>query len=206
MKTPHNKPLLCVTVLLSLLSGCMSLERSYPDKRYFVLEASNPGAQADAKGGGILEVANVRVSPRYEGRSFIYRTTDVGFEADFYNEFLVSPAALISEEVRGALTRARLFQYVVSPFSQLQPTHVLEAAVNGLYGDFRDASSPKAVLEMEFFLGKESPSRAQVVLQKRYFKTVKISGHTAEALVRGWDQALGEILTSLVTDLKAAKF
>jgi hypothetical protein len=31
-----------------------------------------------------------------------------------------------------------------------------------------------------------------------------LSGRTPEALVRGWDQALEEILSSLVADLKAA--
>jgi cholesterol transport system auxiliary component len=190
--------LLCV-----LFSGCVNLERSYPDKHYFALEANRAGKPSDQTGNGILEVADLRISPRYEGQSFVYRISEASYEADFYNQFLIAPAALITEEVRQGLTHARIFAYVINSSSQLQPTHRLEGMVNALYGDFRNMGASRAVLEIEFFLSRQIPAGTEIVMNKRYAKSVPLSGRSPDALVQGWNGALEAILASLVADLKA---
>ena len=191
---------------LGLIAGCVSMEKSYPDKRYFVLEASRGESAANAKAGAVLLVSTLRVSPRYEGRSFVYRRGDGSFESDFYHQFLVSPGALLTEEVRRTLAQAQVAQYVIGTASQLEPTHNLEGSIDALYGDFRDVNAPKAVLEMEFFLSKESLTKAEIVTRKRYVKSMAVVGRTPEALVKGWNDALNEILAALIADLKAVNF
>jgi ABC-type uncharacterized transport system auxiliary subunit len=116
---------------------------------------------------------------------------------------LVSPAALVGEELRKGLAQSQIFPHVINASSQLEPTHVLEGVVDALYGDFRDPGAPKAVLEMEFFLRKESASKADIVAAKRYAKSVAVTGRSPEALVKGWNEALSEIISLLVTDLKS---
>ena len=192
-----------VPVLLALCAACVGIEKSYPDKRYFVLEVSANPAPANPTANETLEVSNIRVSPRYAERSFVYRTSEAGYESDFYNQFLVAPASLITEEVRKGLTGSQVFKYVISASNQSQPSYVLEGTVNALYGDFRNANSPRAVLEMEFFLTSEIPARAGILMQKRYAKAVPVQGSSPEALVKGWNEALGDIATSLAADLKA---
>ncbi|MBM4259930.1 MAG: hypothetical protein FJ145_00640 [Deltaproteobacteria bacterium] len=200
-----SRIVLSVVALATLLSGCVSVEKSYPDKRFFVLEIPRREAQASAPSSGVLMVAPLRVSPRYEGRSFVYRRSEASFESDFYNQFLVSPGPLLTEEVRRELSQAQVAQYVVSASSQAEPTLVLEGTIDALYGDFRDINAPKAVLEMEFFLAKESPAKADIVLRRRYTKSIAVSGRTPEALVRGWNDALSEIVVGLAADLKPTK-
>ena len=192
-------------VLLMLTAACVGIEKSYLDKRYFVLAIKQSDNSSGTQNNGILQVANIRVSPRYEDKSFVYRTSESGYESDFYNQFLVSPAALLGEEVRKGLTRARLFRHVINALSQVEPSYVLEGVVDALYGDFRDPSAPKAVLEMEFFLRKESASKAEIVADKRYAKSIAVSGRTPEALIKGWDEALEAILSSLIADLSQTK-
>ncbi|MBI1997685.1 MAG: membrane integrity-associated transporter subunit PqiC [Deltaproteobacteria bacterium] len=191
-------------VLLALASGCVGIERSYPDKRYFVLEVNRNVNPSNPPGRGVLQVANIRVSPRYEDKGFVYRTSGSSYESDFYNQFLVSPAALLGEELRKGLAQSEIFRHVINASSQLEPTHVLEGVVDALYGDFRDPGAPKAVLEMEFFLRKESPSKAEIVAAKRYAKSVAVTGRSPEALVKGWNEALDAILSALVADLKSS--
>jgi cholesterol transport system auxiliary component len=191
-----------VLALLSLCAACVGIERSYPDKRYFVLEVSANPSSANPAANETLEVSNIRVSPRYADRSFVYRTSEAGYESDFYNQFLIAPASLITEEVRKGLIEAQTFKHVTGSASQSQSNYVLEGTVNALYGDFRNPSSPSAVLEMEFFLTSEIPAKPGILLQKRYAKSIPLSGRTPEALVRGWNQALEEILVSLAADLK----
>jgi len=191
-------------VLLALVSGCVGIEKNYPDKRYFVLEAKNKVNPPKAPASGVLQIAAVRVSPRYQDKGFVYRLSESSYESDFYNQFLVAPAALLGEEVRKGLARTQIFPHVISASSQLEPTHVLESMVDALYGDFRDPGAPKAVLEMEFFLRKESASKAEIVAAKRYTQVVAVDGRSPEALVKGWNEALAAILNSLAADLKSA--
>ena len=195
-------------LLLIFVSGCINFdfERSYPEKHYFAFDAGwdEKSAASDQTVNGVLEVSELRISPRYQGQSFVYRISDAGYESDFYNQFLIAPAALITEEVRKGLAQSRIFAYVTNSASQLRPTHRLEGTVNALYGDFRSGGG-RAVVELEVFLTKQAPTGTEVVMDKRYSRSVPLTRRSPEALVKGWDEALRGIFTSLITDLKAAK-
>ncbi|HEY3153186.1 MAG TPA: ABC-type transport auxiliary lipoprotein family protein [Candidatus Binatia bacterium] len=192
-------------LLILIFSGCVNLERSYPEKRYFVIDVGDSAQPSNADGNQTLLISTLRISPRYADKSFVYRTSDAGYESDFYNQFLTSPDTMISEEVRKGLAASPAFKYVVGPATQLQPNYVLEGSVNALYGDFRNLNQPAAVLEIEFFLHNEDTANSGIVMQKRYIKTVPLSGRSPEALIKGWSQALESILTDLNTDLQKVK-
>ncbi|HYA30357.1 MAG TPA: hypothetical protein VEI95_16200 [Acidobacteriota bacterium] len=189
--------------LLVFCSACVSLERSYPEIRYFVIAIPDAAERANAGGERILSVANLRVSPRYADKNFVYRISESGYEADFYNQFLTAPDLIIGEEVRKGLAASGVFKYVVGPSNQLQPNYVLEGSINTLYGDFRNLTAPMAVLEIEFFVHNEDGANPGIVMQKRYLKSVPISGRSPDALVKGWEAGLNEILVALAADLKA---
>jgi ABC-type uncharacterized transport system auxiliary subunit len=191
-------------LLAILLSACVTLERSYPDKRYFMLDVQD-GASSSNEGARTLAVANLNISPRYADRNFIYRTSETEYETDFYNQFLSAPAVMISEELRQALAASSLFKYVLGPSSPLTVHYVLEGSINVLYGDFRALSAPAAVLEIEFFLHNEDPARPGLLMQKRYNKSVSLKERSPEALVKGWSRALEEIVAMFVADLRARK-
>ncbi len=204
MKKFFAKRRLVGAVVLLTLAGCVNLEKSYPDRHYFVLDLEHELKPANPTGNGVLQVVGARVSPRYEQRSFTYRISDTGYETDFYNQFLVPPAPLITEEIRKGLTQSQLFRHVIASSSQIPPTHVLDSRVSALYGDFRETAAPKAVLAIEFFLSRDSPEKSAILLERRYVKSVPLDGRSAEALVRGWNRALREILTALVADIKSS--
>jgi cholesterol transport system auxiliary component len=187
-----------------LFSGCVSIERSYPDKRYFLLEISSRASPQDPADNGILQISSARVSPRYADRNFVYRRSDTRFESDFYNQFLISPGELVTEELRRELSKAGIFKFVVGSANLLAPTHTMEAIVNTLYGDFRELKAPKAVIEMEFFLTQEA-SPSGIVFHKLYQRIVPVQERNPEALVKGWNQGFEAISSSLVSDLKAVQ-
>jgi len=186
-------------------SGCVSLERSYPEKRYYALEVRTPETTGGAVRDEILQVSPLRISPRYQDRSFVYRISDTGFESDFYNQFIAPPAGLISEEIRKGLINTRLFKYVISASNSQAPSYVLEGNVNGIYGDFTNLNAPAAVIDLEFFLTSELPAKPGILMQKRYVRSAPVSSRSPEALVKSWDQALEQILAALTADLSAVK-
>ncbi len=188
-------------LLAVFCGGCVTLERSYPaDQRYFMIEAQD-GKSLSSEGTHILSVQNLYISPRYADRNFIYRTSETEYETDFYNQFLSEPATMISEEVRQALAATRLFKIVLGPSNSQPANYLLEGSVNVLYGDFRNLRAPAAVLEIEFLLHNENPTQNEIVMQKRYRRSVPLSERTPEALVKGWNQALAEIIAMFVNDL-----
>jgi cholesterol transport system auxiliary component len=185
------------------LTGCVSIEKSYPDKRYFVLDIAPDASPQNPAETGTLQIASARVSPRYADKNFVYRRSDARFESDFYNEFLISPGVLVAEELRQGLSQSGLFRFVIGSVNALAPTHTLEIVVNSLYGDFRDLKAPQAVMEMEFFLSQEE-SPSGIVFHKRYYGTIPLKGRNPEALVQGYNKALEAISRTLVSDLKAS--
>ncbi len=187
-----------------LLFACVNLERSYPDKHYFALDITPKEQPSTGTIKGVLAVSDMRISQRYEGQSFVYRLSETGYESDFYNQFLIAPAALITEDVRKALAQSQVFEHVISASTDLEPTYRLQGMVNSLYGDFTDANAPRAVIEMQFFLTKKTPTGEELVMAKRYVKSVPVNARSPDALVKGWDTALEDILSSFSADLKSA--
>lgn len=197
-----------VLCLVIFCSGCISVERSYPDKRYFVIEMGEvPKAPKTLSAGdhGVLLVSDLHISPRYAGTEFVYRTSETRYESDFYNQFLSPPATMISEELRKGLAEGTVFKYVIGPSNELTANYVLEGSINALYGDFRSLNAPAAVLGIEVFLRSQDPAKPGILLHKSYRKSVAIDQRTPEALTKGWNQALQQTVAMLLADLKKAE-
>lgn len=205
MKTTQNAFFdLCLGffALLCLLSGCIRLESSYPEKRYFLIDISRQEDVSPPATDEVLRVVTFSVSPQYEGKGFVYRKADVVYESDFYNEFLISPTDMFTEEARQWVARSGLFAQVADLSSYNEPTFFLAGTVTALYGDFSDVSAPKAIMEMEFFLSRDVSAKGEVAFQNRYHREIPLDGASPQALVKGWNEALRQILTDLEKDLR----
>ena len=206
MKT---KPLIVIfignMVLNFLLTGCVTVDRIYPEKQFFVLNASRNEKPSPSTSDAVLKIQRFRVSSRFEGKGFVYRLGDLTYESDFYNEFLISPDVMIAEEVNKWLTQSGLFQYVISSSSLIDPTFYLEGVVTTLYGDYRSNQSPEAVLEVQFFLVRNVSARPVVVFEKTYRQEASLKEKSPAALAEGWSRSLGHILSQLEADLKASE-
>ena len=51
-----------------VLSGCVELSKSYPEKHYYALEAVHTGEMRASILGTVLKVRKFRVSPAFEGK------------------------------------------------------------------------------------------------------------------------------------------
>ena len=184
------------------LTGCFNFNKSFPEKRFYVLSVSRSEGSLLSKSDAVLRIRRFRVSPRFEGKGFVYRKDNLNYASDFYNEFFISPASMIAEEAGKWLTGSGLFQYVINSSSSVEPTVELEGVISALYGDYRNTKVPKAVLEIQFFLVRNVSSRPVIVFQKTYHEETLIKGNSPDALVTGWDLALDQILTQFETNLK----
>ena len=191
----------CLTVALSvlMLAGCGP--KSY-QKQHYMLDTQRTRSAVIADKSAIVEVRRFTVSSAFGSRSLVYRTGELEYESDFYNEFLVAPSAMITEKTRDWLWESGLFARVLEPGSAADPTHVVQGNIIALYGDFRDESVLKAVMEMRIFLTEtEAQSESGIVFGKTYKSSKVLESGTPEDLVAALDRCLVEILTDLEQDL-----
>ncbi len=199
-----HRPIVAAAVLLSLVA-CVKVnveQRPNPARRFFVLDAGVNRIESQANGSGVLQLAPVRVAYPYDSKGFIYRIAPEDYETDFYNQFLVAPGPMLSDELRQALGRANLFQAVVNPNSVVEPTHLLEGTVDELYGDFRADDPGRAVLAMSFVMRQDAAGKPQAIFRKQYEKAIPLQARSPESLVQAWNRALEQIIVELVSDLK----
>jgi cholesterol transport system auxiliary component len=190
--------LACIALGL-FLAGCLSKPALVTKK--FALQPPPTTGSVAGKGTGTLVVPPVEVSPLFAKQAFVYRIGPNEYETDPYAGFLVSPDQSLTIPIRTCLANSGLFANVVGPDSLLKPDKVLQIQVTELYGDFRDAKQPTAVLALRVVFASLS---GDVILQKEYSRNLTIQKNTASAVVAGWNQALGEIMDELASDLASA--
>jgi cholesterol transport system auxiliary component len=194
----------CLLLFLTLM-GCTSLNKNYPERNYYIFNVSIQQRNLSPVSGTVLDVPRFDISPSFAGTEFVYRIGDLSYQSDFYNQFLRPPASLITEGARKWLSESGLFKYVVNS-SYGRPNYVLEGNVNELYGDFRAHDTPKAVLGIQFFLIDEAPANPKIIFQNNYRREVALSSKSPGELVKGWNEALQQILTALDEDLRKVSF
>jgi uncharacterized lipoprotein YmbA len=195
---PHL--LVSFLITLTVFSGC-SQRKAY-DKHYYFLSSIRKAQPITRQKDFILEVSNFTIDSPFGGKGLVYRTGEMKYETDFYNEFLVSPRSMITEKTRNWLAASGLSQRILNPGSQINPTHMIEGNITALYGDFREETSPKAILEIRIFLLETKAGEEPVsVFGETYKSSIALETNEAESLVNALDKCLKEVLTSLEKDL-----
>lgn len=197
-----NVAIPCALLALALLagSGC-ALRRPEPPREVFGFAPEVPKLPAPSN-GPVLAVRLIESAPMFENQSFVYRTGEFDWTSDFYRIFGNSPSAQITTITRRWLADSGIFSAVSIPGLSPGNSWHLEGFVEELFVDFRDPGEPEAVLTIRFAL--YSPRAAELnemLFFKRYAARKPVSGRGGGDIMRAWDKALAEILTSLVKDL-----
>ncbi len=192
----------CSALLVSsaALSGCgQSVAGS---RTYYVLDAPRQGAPASFHSDGTLRVRRFEVDQAFASKQLVYRVEASRYEPDYYNQYLVPPGNMIMEKTRDWLADSGLFRRVYSAFSPLESTYVLEANVIDLYADFAKGSTPRAVMQIRFFLLAGPEANEAVPLSQTYRAESPIAARTADAVVAALGKDLADILARLEADLE----
>ena len=189
----------CAALATAMLAGCT---RPSPVKEAFVLEPAAPPAVAKAQPAS-LRIGAFTVAAPFRGRSFVVRQSDLRFETDFYHEFLVAPNANIAESTARALSAAKVFATVAPAGVVTEADWVLEAFVDGLYGDAREAGKPYAVMSITYFLRRNEGDLGVPLWSRKYERRVPFTEGSASAYASALNAAFGEILAELAKDLAA---
>jgi len=185
-----------------LLPGCVHLKKSFPDIKTYCLDAGS-GEHAVYSG----KVISVRLNPisvvsQFADRYLTYRTDDIRYESDFYNQLMASPAVMIKDQAQGWLKGSPAIEFVLPTDVATNPYYLIDGKVLEFYGDYRKIDQPKAILKMEWTVSKSDSEGIKVLFQKVYPEATTISGTSPRLLVEGWNQALIKVLSELEGDLR----
>jgi hypothetical protein len=184
-----------------LVAGCIDVKQSYPDRRYYSLEAVRTGAERKGDSKAVLRVRRFSASRMYDGREMVTRTGRTTYDSDYYNVLFIPPAVQIGELARRWLQDSGLFRHVVGPGSSVPETQILEGNLVSLHGDYRSPNNPCAVLEVQFLLVSVTADPVSVLLEKTYRQEIPLDKRDPEVLTQGWDEGLRRILARLEEDL-----
>jgi cholesterol transport system auxiliary component len=197
--TMRIQRLLAMMASVLVLSAC-AIGKPTPQATTYGLEPPPP-ALAAARQPQRLRMGKVRVAPAFAGKPLVFRLDDVRYAADFYNAFLAEPGDLMGVVMAEWLDRSGPFQSVAQPDTRTPADLVLEATVTELYGDFRSGRNPAAVMSIQFTLVDLRGVSTRVRLKQTIGRRIDLPEASPAALVRGYGQALGEILAELVAAL-----
>lgn len=189
------------SLVAAALVGC-SLSRPAPIKNTFLLAPPAPQPVAKPKSAS-LRVGNVNVAVPYRAKQFVYRESELKYTYDYYTEFLVPPASMIAEATTRALDRAHVFARVAAPGAPSDADYVLDAFVESLYGDTRNAAKPTAEIAITYYLSRADASSP--FWSKEYRKSVALSANAPDQFATALSSAFGEILAELARDLSAVE-
>jgi cholesterol transport system auxiliary component len=191
-------------VLLVLLSAC-GFSRPAPVKQTYLLQATAPTQAAASPRPAVLKVGSISVAAPFRGKSLVYREGDLKYESDFYNEYFVSPSAMLTEGAATWLAAAGIFKEVLPAAANADGNFVLEGFVSELYGDYRDEAKPAAVLTGKFFLIDNRLPSGVPVWQTELKQRVPLSTRSPDALAAGLNTAWSAMLADLSREVAAAK-
>ena len=203
LNSAQGKAVLVFLVVSGILSpGCARFHKSFPDIKTYSLDAG-PGKHAAFSGPPIsVRLNTMEVAPQFADRYLTYRTDEMSYESDFYNQLMASPAVIIRDQAREWLQASPVIEYILPAGSSVESYYLIDGRVLEFYGDYRRPDEPKAVLKIEWTLSKSATEGREVVFQKVYPETFSISGTSPRLLLQGWDQTLIKILSAFEGDLR----
>ena len=187
-------------LLVALLTACSAITRPAAVRQTFLIEP--PALPVVAKPQpAALRVGTIAVAAPYRGKSFVFRVGDLRFETDFYDEFLVPPASMLTEQTARALARARPFARVAGPGATADAEFVLDGFASALYADLRGAGKPAAELAITFYLTPTAGFERTPVWSHEYRRHAPMRDASPAAYAEAVNTAFAEIVAELARDL-----
>lgn len=186
------------------LAGCSAISRPSPVRQTFLLDPLAPPAVAHSQPGA-LRVGAINVAAPFRSKTFVYRVSDLRFDTDYYVEFLVPPATMLTEQTTRALDHAKPFARIAGPGAAADAEWVLDGFATALYADTREASQPAAELDITYYLTPTAGSQETPVWTREYRQHVPMRDATPVAYAEALNKAFGEIVAELARDLAAAQ-
>jgi cholesterol transport system auxiliary component len=193
--------LLCLVLALSALAigGCG--QATYASE-YYLLDAVRQAPRSETPADATVDVQRFNIASAFASRNMVYRLGRFQYEPDYYRQFMIAPATMITEETRRWMADSGIFRQLLPPGSQISPSYTLQGLITGLYGDFTDKAAPTAVMRIRFFFTRHKAAGDTVIFSQSYGAATPLADKTGQDLIDAFSKDLTDILTRLEADLQ----
>lgn len=193
----------CIVTAAAFLAGC-GIKNDYTKKQVFRLcaDCDNPTGQSNRSAGAPLVVKRLDISPEFSGAGFVYRVDQNRFTQDYYNNYMTSPARMISDVMLEALVDSP--QFAPAPKNRI-PDDIFQlwGKVTALYRDQRNASTVSAVVTMALNLDRLNKEGFTPVLSKTYSAQIPLGRDTSpRAYIQALNHGLADIIKDILSDFQ----
>jgi len=192
--------LFCMFFILA--AGCLGVSQPYPDITMYSIHLEPEANQEKEEGALALKMKKFYVSPRFESKSLVYKTSNHTYETDYYNRFIIPPSTMITEQVSHWLASSPKIRYLADSRFTREVDYTLEGRVLELYGDFRNKENPKAVLTVEIVLLDEEESPPKAIIQEIYNEEIALNEASVSELIAAFNQGFENIMQEFESDLE----
>lgn len=184
----------------AVIAGC-SVQPA-PAKVSFLLNIES-GGKLPTMSQGCLRLRSVQVQSPFSGIALVYRTGEVTFEKDYYNQFLVAPDKQLNDLLKQRLLEGGV-TFCVEAMGTAGQRLTLEPHLQALYADFRTPAAPSAYIKMRFVLIRYDRSCrcSSILLDQTLESAVSLPKKpAAKDVVEGMSEALSNVLADFETAL-----
>ncbi len=188
--------------LLVFVAGCSSMPP--PKPKYFLLDPGKPvsmKALRPSNAPATASVSFVDVAAPFASDGFVYQVTPGRWETDPYNQFLVSPADMMTSSLRNWTRECGLYGDVAVPGAGGGQDYLIDCDLTEIYGDFSNPFAPRAILTIEAQVFHRTDKGRDMVLRRTFTQSVPVASRTPDALVEAWNEALRSELSLLLRAL-----
>ncbi len=182
-----------------VLSGCGLAERPYAERRQWPLVARRPRAEQAPRNAPILLVRGLRAGPGMDQRGLQSLQADGSIRSEFYEEWAASPELAVEEALRGWLADSGLYNAVIASGSRLEPDHVLEGELTGLW---TIPATRQAHIALGMTVVAQRPAATRVLLQQRLTAEAALAGGSTREAVEAQSAALASVLAQVEAALR----
>ena len=212
MPTPLAAPALSLLAgaLALSLTGCGSLfKQPNPNKMTYLLPTmgsltSGSGEVADRGGatGVVTAVRPFRIASEYSDKSLTYRLGTVEMERDYYNAWLVSPDAMITERLREWLAASGLVGQVQDSGSLVAANYIIEGSIIEFGGDYTNDAQLKAVVSIRLTLLPAARAESGgSLIHNTYRVEIPLKDRDPATLVAGLGQGIAQVFNEFGADM-----
>ena len=197
--------LTCILTATAFLTGC-GIKNDYTKKQIFRLHAdgNTPADESNRSTGVPMVVKRLDIAPEFSGAGFVYRVGQSRFTQDYYNNYMTSPARMISDVMFEALVKSP--QFAPAPSNRVpENVYQLWGKITSLYCDRRNASHVSAVVTMALNLDRLNKRGFTKVLSKTYTRQISLGSDTSpQGYVTALNRGLAEIVNDVLSDYQNA--
>ena len=197
-----SRNILAACAVTFALTGCDAFSRSASSVAQYRLE---PSQQAPVEGSQLGTVSVMRFSsiPPFDGRPFLYKTSDGSWRTDAYNSFLSDPSDMICDATARALGWSGRFSLVGVQGIAVRCDFMVDGVIESFYADYSDPQHPVAFVEIHAYFLDGRGGRTRMIAHMGGKSAAPITGATAKDVAAAFSVAVAQTLDQIVRKLPA---